>query len=43
MYTGTTTHGVRSWRIPNLEQRFVNTKAGSNILRPEREAAHPSP
>ena len=43
MYTGTTTHGVRSWRNPNRERRFVNTKAGPNIRRPEREAAQPSP
>ena len=34
MYTGTTTHGVRSWRNPNRERRFVNTKAGPNIRRP---------
>ena len=39
MYTGSTTHGVRSWRNPNRERRFVNTKAGPNIRRPEREAA----
>ena len=38
MYTGTTTHGVRSWRNPHRERRFVNTKAGPNIRRPEREA-----
>ena len=31
MYTGTTTHGVRSWRNPHRERRFVNTKAGPNI------------
>ncbi|MCY3736415.1 MAG: hypothetical protein OXG13_08465, partial [Gemmatimonadaceae bacterium] len=43
MYTATTTHGVRSWRNPNRERRFVNTKAGPNIGRPEREAAQPSP
>jgi ectoine hydroxylase-related dioxygenase (phytanoyl-CoA dioxygenase family) len=43
MYTGSTTHGVRSWRNPNRERRFVNTKAGPNIRRPEREAARPSP
>ena len=33
MYTGTTTHGVRSWRNPDRERRFVNTKAGPNIRR----------
>ena len=34
MYAGTTTHGVRSWRNPHRERRFVNTKAGPNIRRP---------
>jgi hypothetical protein len=27
MYSGTTVHGVRSWRNPHAERRFVNTKA----------------
>ena len=34
MYTGTEVHGVRSWRNPNSERRFVNTKAGPNIAAP---------
>jgi hypothetical protein len=42
MYTASTTHGVRSWRNANRERRFVNTKAGPNIRRPEREAARQS-
>ena len=38
MYTASTTHGVRSWRNPNRERRFVNTKAGPTIRRPAPEA-----
>ena len=33
LYTGSTTHGVHSWRNPDRERRFVNTKAGPNIRR----------
>jgi hypothetical protein len=43
MYAGTTTHGVRSWRNPHRERRFVNTKAGPNIRRPAPDPGQPSP
>jgi ectoine hydroxylase-related dioxygenase (phytanoyl-CoA dioxygenase family) len=34
LYTGTTTHGVRSWRNPLSERRFTNTKAGPHLQAP---------
>ena len=43
MYTASTTHGVRSWRNPKRERRFVNIKAGPNIRRPEQNVARSSP